>query len=79
MFDLTGVGADPGSFGRRDRGQFNVLGDEPAQHVIQVGQHLVHLDDLRFHELLPTERQELTSQVGPAPARLENGLGLAMK
>ena len=71
LFDLAGIGFDPAQFLRVDRLQFNILADEAAQHLLQVGNHGVQIQHQRLQHLFAAERQQLAGErCRPVPALL---------
>ena len=72
LLDLSWIGLDPAQPGAQYHGQFNILSNQPAQHLFHVGDHHIQIQDLRLKHLAAAEGQQLLRQGGGAVPGLAN-------
>ena len=72
LLDLTGIGLDHAQVRPQDGHQIDVLADQAPQHLIQVHDQIIEIQDLGREDLLAAEGQELAGQGGgPFRGRLD--------
>ena len=62
LFELPAIGSNRVEIVGKLRRQRHVLADQPAQHVEQIGHHLVRVQDRDLGHFLAAERQQLPGQ-----------------
>ena len=64
LLELAGVGAQPAKIRRELDHQVDVLADQAAQHLLDVREHVVHIEDGGLQHLAPAEREQLAGEAG---------------
>ena len=59
LFDLSGVGFHSIQLRIEDKREFNIFFDQAAQHLVQIANRLIDIENYRFDHLLTAEHQEL--------------------
>ena len=72
LLDLPRVGLHPFQVRPGDRHQLDVFPDEALEHLLQVGNDQIQIQDLRLEDLFAAERDQLLRQSGGALARLSD-------
>src|SRR5450759_141372 len=74
LLELARVNLHPAGVGRKVGQELHVLADEPAEHLLDPGDDLVHVHELRLEDLLAAKGEELAGEVGRAlPGRADVG------
>ena len=63
LLELSWIDSDQSQVGGRHSYQLDVLPDEPPQHLLEVHQDLIEIDNTEFHHLPTGEDQELPGEV----------------